>query len=81
MEPDTVVMHLNDRSSTGFLLAKDSTGPYLVGHPLQATAPQLLGVPVVPTTRMTEEHRPRGQPQAGPPASTSGRRLGWTLPL
>jgi HK97 family phage major capsid protein len=54
MEPDTIVMHPNDWSSTGFQLAKDSTGQYFVGNPLQATTPTLWGVPVVLTTRQTE---------------------------
>lgn len=54
VEPDTVVMHPNDWASTGFLLAKDSSGQYLVGNPLQGTAPSLWGMRVVLTTRMTE---------------------------
>lgn len=54
VEPDTVVMHPNDWASTGFLLAKDSSGQYLVGNPVSATAPSLWGMKVVLTTRMTE---------------------------
>jgi HK97 family phage major capsid protein len=54
MEPDIVVMHPNDWASTGFQLAKDSTGQYLVRNPLQATTPMLWGVPVLLTTRQTE---------------------------
>jgi len=54
LEPDVVIMHPNDFASVGFALAKDSTGQYLLGDPMSATRPMLWGIPVVLTTRQTE---------------------------
>jgi HK97 family phage major capsid protein len=54
VEPDVVVMHPNDWASTGFLLAKDTSGQYLVGNPLTNTTPSLWGMRVVLTTRIAE---------------------------
>lgn len=54
VEPDTVVMNPLDWASTGFLLAKDSTGQYLVGNPLNGTKPTLWGMTVVLTSRIAE---------------------------
>lgn len=54
VEPDLIVMHPNDWASSGFLLAKDSQGNYLLGSPSEATTPRLWGVRVALTTAMTE---------------------------
>lgn len=54
--PDAVVMHPNDWYSTGFLLAKDSQGQYLIGDP-RSSLDQLMsiwGLRVVVTEAMTE---------------------------
>ena len=54
--PNALVIHPNDWYSTGFLLAKDSQGNYLVGDP-RATLDQLnslWGLRVVVTEAMTE---------------------------
>lgn len=54
--PTAVVMHPNDWYSTGFLLAKDSQGRYLVGDP-RASVEQLntlWGLQVVVSEAMTE---------------------------
>jgi HK97 family phage major capsid protein len=53
-DPDVVVMHPGDWYSSGFLLAKDTAGQYLLGAPVTATTPMLWGVPVVVTEAMTE---------------------------
>ena len=54
--PDAMVIHPNDWYSTGFLLAKDSTGRYLIGDPSADAAAQrnLWGLRVVVTEAMTE---------------------------
>ena len=55
-EPTAMVIHPNDWYSTGFLLAKDSAGNYLVGDP-RASLDQLnslWGLRVVVTPAMTE---------------------------
>jgi HK97 family phage major capsid protein len=55
-EPSAMVIHPNDWFSTGFLLAKDTTGQYLVGDP-RASVDQLnslWGLKVVVTPAMTE---------------------------
>lgn len=54
--PDAMVIHPNDWFSTGFLLAKDSTGRYLIGDPSADAAAQrnLWGLRVVVTEAMTE---------------------------
>jgi HK97 family phage major capsid protein len=55
-EPTAMVVHPNDWYSTGFLLAKDTTGQYLVGDP-RSTVDQLnslWGLKVVVTPAMTE---------------------------
>jgi HK97 family phage major capsid protein len=55
-EPTAMVVHPNDWFSTGFLLAKDSAGNYLVGDP-RASLDQLnslWGLRVVVTPAMTE---------------------------
>jgi HK97 family phage major capsid protein len=55
-EPTAMVVHPNDWYSTGFLLAKDSAGNYLVGDP-RANLDQLnslWGLRVVVTPAMTE---------------------------
>jgi HK97 family phage major capsid protein len=55
-EPNALVVHPNDWYSTGFLLAKDSAGNYLVGDP-RASLDQLnslWGLRVVVTPAMTE---------------------------
>ncbi len=55
-EPNAMVIHPNDWYSTGFLLAKDSAGNYLVGDP-RASIDQLnalWGLRVVVTPAMTE---------------------------
>lgn len=54
--PNAMVVHPNDWYSTGFLLAKDSAGNYLVGDP-RASVDQLSvlwGLRVVVTEAMTE---------------------------
>jgi HK97 family phage major capsid protein len=54
--PNAIVMHPNDWFSTGFLLAKDTTGRYIVGDPaasLDSTS-SLWGLRVVVTEAMTE---------------------------
>jgi HK97 family phage major capsid protein len=55
-EPNAMVIHPNDWYSTGFLLAKDSAGNYLIGDP-RASLDQLMslwGLRVVVTPAMTE---------------------------
>jgi hypothetical protein len=55
-DPSAMVIHPNDWFSTGFLLAKDSAGNYLVGDP-RASLDQinsLWGLRVVVTPAMTE---------------------------
>ena len=54
--PDALVIHPNDWFSTGFLLAKDSTGRYLIDDPSADAAAQrnLWGLRVVVTEAMTE---------------------------
>jgi HK97 family phage major capsid protein len=55
-EPNAMVIHPNDWYSTGFLLAKDTAGNYLVGDP-RASLDQLnslWGLRVVVTPAMTE---------------------------
>lgn len=55
-EPNAMVVHPNDWFSTGFLLAKDTAGNYLVGDP-RASLDQLnslWGLRVVVTPAMTE---------------------------
>jgi HK97 family phage major capsid protein len=55
-EPNAMVIHPNDWFSTGFLLAKDTAGNYLVGDP-RASLDQLnslWGLRVVVTPAMTE---------------------------
>ena len=42
------------RYSAGFLLAKETTGAYLVGSPVTAVKPMLWGVPVILSEYMTE---------------------------
>lgn len=54
VDPDVIIMHPNDWFSTGFLLAKDTTGQYIVGNPVNGTTPRLWGIPVVVTESMTE---------------------------
>jgi HK97 family phage major capsid protein len=54
LEPDIVIMHPNDWASTGFLLAKETTGAYMLGDALTSLSPRLWGVPVVLTTAMPE---------------------------
>jgi hypothetical protein len=49
-----VVVHPNDWNSAGFLLAKETTGGYLVGSPVTAVKPMLWGVPVILSEYMTE---------------------------
>lgn len=54
--PTAMVIHPNDWYTTGFLLAKDSTGRYLLGDP-RASVDQLMtlwGLRVVVTEAMTE---------------------------
>jgi HK97 family phage major capsid protein len=53
-DPDVVVMHPNDWYSAGFLLAKETTGGYLVGSPVTSVKPMLWGVPVILSEYMTE---------------------------
>ena len=54
--PTALVIHPNDWYSTGFLLAKDSQGNYLVGDPRASVDQlnQLWGLQVVVTEAMTE---------------------------
>lgn len=54
--PTAIVMHPNDWYSTGFLLAKDSTGRYLIGDPAQSldATSALWGLRVVVSEAMTE---------------------------
>ena len=54
--PTGMVIHPNDWFSTGFLLAKDSTGQYLVGDPRASVdaLSNLWGLRVVVTPAMTE---------------------------
>lgn len=55
-EPTAMVIHPNDWYSTGFLLAKDSAGNYIIGNP-QASIDainMLWGLRVVVTPAMTE---------------------------
>jgi|GEM_PF-3544965 len=54
LEPDIIIMHPNDWASSGFLLAKDTAGNYLLGNPAEQTTPRLWGIPVALTVRMTE---------------------------
>lgn len=55
-DPSAMVIHPNDWFSTGFLLAKDSAGNYLVGDPRASldTLNNLWGLQVVVTPAMTE---------------------------
>lgn len=55
-EPNALVIHPNDWYSTGFLLAKDSAGNYLVGDPRSSLDQlnALWGLRVVVTPAMTE---------------------------
>ena len=55
-DPNALVVHPNDWFSTGFLLAKDSAGNYLVGDPRASLDQlnQLWGLRVVVTPAMTE---------------------------
>jgi HK97 family phage major capsid protein len=53
-EPDVVVVHPGDWYSAGFLLAKETSGAYLLGTPVGAVTPTLWGVPVVLSESMTE---------------------------
>ena len=55
-DPNALVVHPNDWYSTGFLLAKDSAGNYLVGDPRASLDQlnQLWGLRVVVTPAMTE---------------------------
>ena len=54
--PTAVVMHPNDWFSTGFLLAKDTAGNYLIGDPRASVDQlnQLWGLRVVVSEAMTE---------------------------
>lgn len=54
--PTGMVIHPNDWYSTGFMLAKDSTGRYLIGDPNASIEAQqaLWGLRVVVTEAMTE---------------------------
>lgn len=54
--PTAMVVHPNDWYSTGFLLAKDSTGRYIIGDPNASIDAQqtLWGLRVVVTEAMTE---------------------------
>jgi HK97 family phage major capsid protein len=54
--PTALVVHPNDWFSTGFLLAKDSTGRYIIGDPNASVDAQqsLWGLRVVVTEAMTE---------------------------
>lgn len=55
-EPSAMVIHPNDWFSTGFLLAKDTAGNYLVGDPRASldTLNSLWGLKVVVTPAQTE---------------------------
>jgi len=55
-EPTAMVVHPNDWFSTGFLLAKDSAGNYLIGNPRASLdeLQTLWGLRVVVTPAMTE---------------------------
>jgi HK97 family phage major capsid protein len=55
-EPTAMVIHPNDWFSTGFLLAKDSAGNYLIGDPSRSIddTNALWGLRVVVTPAMTE---------------------------
>jgi HK97 family phage major capsid protein len=53
-DPDVVVQHPNDWYSAGSLLAKETTGAYLVGSPVTAVKPMLWGVPVILPEYMPE---------------------------
>jgi HK97 family phage major capsid protein len=55
-EPNALVVHPNDWYSTGFLLAKNSAGNYIVGDPRASLDQlnQLWGLRVVVTPAMTE---------------------------
>jgi HK97 family phage major capsid protein len=55
-DPNALVVHPNDWYSTGFLLAKDTAGNYLVGDPRASLDQlnQLWGLRVVVTPAMTE---------------------------
>lgn len=54
--PNAVVFHPNDWFSTGFLLAKDSNGNYILGDPRASVEQlnQIWGLQVVVTEAMTE---------------------------
>jgi HK97 family phage major capsid protein len=54
VEPDTILIHPNDWSSTGFAAAKDSAGNYLLGSAVMAPEPRLWGMRVVQSTQVTE---------------------------
>lgn len=51
-EPSLIVVHPNDWMD--FLNARDADGNYLFGGPQGVTPNQLWGIPVVPTTAMTQ---------------------------
>jgi len=54
--PTALVIHPNDWFSTGFLLAKDTAGNYIIGDPAQSvdSVPNLWGLKVVVTEAMPE---------------------------
>ncbi len=53
-DADAILMHPADWFSTGFLLAKDTTGTYLLGNPVSGVKPSLWGVPVIVSEHVTQ---------------------------
>jgi HK97 family phage major capsid protein len=52
--PSAIVLHPGDWFSSSFVLAKDTTGRYLLGDPHSVTAAALWGIPCVITNSITQ---------------------------